>query len=77
MRKSYKSIIVIIVTVFLCGLAAMCFIPKNNKAATQSQAERVSPSEINRKTPNALRRKMLEATTMGAASPCSAPRYSD
>ena len=64
MRKSYKSIIVIIVTVFLCGLAAMCFIPKNNKAATQSQAERVSPSEINRRPPSAPHRKMLQAPTL-------------
>ena len=68
MRKSYKSIIVIIVTVFLCGLAAMCFIPKNNKknnkAATQSQAESVSPSEINRRPPSVPHRKMLQAPTL-------------
>lgn len=61
MRKSYKSIFVIILTVFLCGLAAMyChFIPKNNKAAMQSQVERVSPSVINRRPSSALHCKML------------------
>ena len=64
MRKSYKSIIVIIVTVFLCGLAVMRFIPKNNKAVTQSQAERVSPCEINRRPPSAPHRKMLQAPTL-------------
>lgn len=67
MRRSCKSMFVIISASFL-GVATMMychFLPNDNDVVTQLYGERLAPPVINRKTPNALCRKMLEATTVG------------
>lgn len=66
MRRSCKSMFVIISASFL-GVVAMMychFAPKDNDVVKQSKGERLSPPAINRKTPNAPYRRMLEVPTV-------------
>ena len=66
MRRYCKSMFVIISASFL-GVATMMychFLPNDNDVVTQLHGERLPSPVVNRNTPSALCRKMLEATTV-------------